>query len=219
MYVERTTVAIGVQLLTYQMTGLLIASVSYNGIKLATTGDSVSRWKYSRRATDWRSTWWTPEYNETYWKVADTSGVCDFDSAPSTTWEGSSYSEFISANGVTPASYSPQYGGNISRWIGLNEFNGDCSGGGVGYVMFRAKINLMELAEEPTCYSEHDGRSFLSPDTPIVHFPNIGLKSITSRVLSFIGSAEASIEVWVDGIGAIGSRGMSRRRSTLLACS
>lgn len=204
----------------------MIASVSYNGVKLATSGDTVSNWKFSTSVQDLRRTWWTPEYNDTYWRwtVADTTGVCDVDSAPSETWEGLSYSQLISANGIAPASNTPQYGGNISRWIssngfGINAFSRNCSSQGAIFLLFRATLNLKDLAEEPTCFSEHDGRSFLSLNTPIVHFPSIGLKSTTTRVVSFIGSAEASVEVWVDEIRAVGSRGKLIRSSILIVRS
>lgn len=205
MYVERSTIAIGVSVDSKYVNAnnSFIASVSYNGVKLSTTGDTVSRWKYT---TDYGeiSRWWTNSYytDDSLWTSVNSIGLCNANTVPSINRDGFSFSELISANGVTPTKNSPQFGGETARWIGVNENNGDCSIKGA--VVYRMTLDLTALADEPVCYSKDDGRSLLSSNTPILSFPNIGVKSPTSQVLTFIGSVQGFLGVWVDGLGSQG---------------
>lgn len=183
----------------------MIASVSYNGVKLATTGDAGSRWKYTTD-NDEMALWHHDDYTaqDSLWNFVNTSAVCEAQTVPSMNRYGLSYSEFISANGVTPARNSPQFGGEIARWIGVNENNGDCSV--EKSTLYRITLDLTALVNEPFCFDEDDGRALLS-SSPIIHVPEIGLKSQTSQLLTFVGGVEGFFKVWVDGIGAEGHHG------------
>lgn len=181
----------------------LIASVSYNGVKYATTGDDVSRWAYTNDMNEinaFTDSLTYTGYNPDLWPFVDTTARCSAETAPSMNLDDVSYSELISANGITPQ--TDQYGGTTSHWIGVNGNDGECSA--PSKVLYYLKLDLYSLAEEPTCFSQGDGRSFLGSTTPIMSFPSIGRKTATSSVLTFIGSAEGPYEVWGDGMGAVG---------------
>lgn len=209
--VQRSIVAIGVLVTSAgDPRSSLIASVSYNGVKLATTGGEVSLWTYTTDESYISDTWWTSGYDDSLWTLSDTTAQCNADTAPVTNRDGMSYSQLISANGIAPEYDSPQYGGTTARWIGLNGNSGICTS--TSTVAYRIVLDLNTLAAEPTCYPAEDGRSFLSLGNPMMRFPSIGPRTKTSRVVSFVGGADNELAIWADGMGALGPRGNGGKR-------
>lgn len=204
VYVDRGIIVIAVIVQSNNQPGSgFIASVSYNGVKLATTGDTGSRWKVLEGMI-YDGAWYDPTYDDSSWASADESALCGVDTAPSTNPDGLSYSSVISNNGMTPGQQTAQYGGDLARWVGISGPESYCSES--MSAMYRLVLNLTDLVEEPACYTENDGRSVLGPQTPIMHVPSIGAKSTTSREVSFVGGADGFLDVWMNGIGILRPR-------------
>lgn len=184
----------------------LIASVSYDGRLIATTGDTNSKMKFTTSSPS--STWFTSQsFDDSSWSTANVNAACSVASSPPrTNLDGYNYVSVIGANGVPPQTGG---GGNIAQWVGANT---NCATNTI--VRYRLPLDLVTLAPEPLCLPTVDPRSFLNRGVLLIS-NTIGPRECTTKELKVTVVVDGEHEIYVEGYAQISEALVTKKFSAI----
>lgn len=171
----------------------MIASVSYNGRLIATTGDTNSKMKFTLNY-DPRANF-NMSFNDAAWPIANVNAVCSAKSSPPmTNPDGYNYESVISANGDPPLTGD---GGKVAKWVG-----GDASRNCLisTRVQYRIMLDLASLAPEPACLPSTDARSYLSRQELLIG-NKYGANECGTKELKVTLAVDGNFELHLNGMG------------------